>query len=553
MDEAAGVGRGPFTGPVVAGSRLFEMSIDLLAVLDLDTRLLEASRSWERALGWPLTAIVNRPLLELVHPEDTAHIGVELARLATGDDIVATVVRLRTSEGGYLWLQGNARADLSAGRIFLTATDITARVELEQALRRQMQLEELVASIAAGLIGTPPDETLSEIERGVAELARVTGADRGHFLRASRRDAERDYVEWRDPGTVQAAHTPAPDRDVQHWWREVLQTGRVLVLATVEDLGDEAPKVVQSLQDDGVRSLLHVPLRRHGDRWGFLTLVAVRKEISFSDAVSALLQVAGECFMIALAQRDDALALHEARRELEQRNAQLERSNEELERFAYSAAHDLKAPLSRIEMALSAASGALGPEAGMGPTHELLSIARRGSARMRQLIEDLLAFAAVGQVTEGRAPVDLDDVLRQVLSDLEPAIEASAATITSSSLPEVHGHRALLGQLLQNLLTNALKFARPGVPPVVRITAETTTDGVTVTVADNGIGVDPAAREEVFGVFARLNADESSPGSGIGLATCLKVVTHHGGRIWLDEGIDGGTAAHVWLPVPPIA
>jgi signal transduction histidine kinase len=304
--------------------------------------------------------------------------------------------------------------------------------------------------------------------------------------------------------------------------------------------------VVEALQEDGVHSLLHVPLPPVRGHWGFVTMVSVRGPVRFSDASIALLRLAGECFMTALVRRDDAVALLDARRELQHRNEQLERSNEELERFAYSAAHDLKAPLARIEMALAALSGAA-----EAPGLDLVDVARRGSARMRQLIEDLLAFASVGEATGTLARVDLDEVLADVLADLEPAVAAGGVTNERSGLPAVPGHPALLGQLLQNLLANAIKFARPEVPSVVRVHAERDDEGVTVVVADNGIGIDPEHRTEVFGVFTRFSQNDASPGSGIGLATCAKVAHHHGGRIWVDDGIDGGTAVCVWLPDDP--
>jgi signal transduction histidine kinase len=123
--------------------------------------------------------------------------------------------------------------------------------------------------------------------------------------------------------------------------------------------------------------------------------------------------------------------------------------------------------------------------------------------------------------------------------------------VERSPLPAVVGHPALLSQLLQNLVTNAVKFRRRDVEPVVRISGGRDDGGVTIVVADNGIGVPPERRTDVFGVFTRLNHDEASPGSGIGLATCAKVVHHHGGRISVEDGIDGGAAVHVWLPEAP--
>ncbi|MGH9273040.1 MAG: ATP-binding protein [Acidimicrobiales bacterium] len=528
--------------------RFLEMSIDLLAVLALDTTMLEASQSWERSLGWPTDLLIGRPLLELVHPDDLPAVQAELAGILAGGDAVAVVVRLQARDGSHRWVQGNARSDRAAGRIYVTAADITDRKILEEALRSQLELEDLVASIASRLIGAEHEHIVSEIQRGVAEIAQVMGADRGHFLRGRRRPDDATYVEWRNPATVQDVHAPPPDREVQRWWEDVLRAERLLRYDDVEALTDEAPHVVQALREDGVRSLLHVPLPPQRGYWGFLTMVGVQRTVSFSDAATALLRLAGECFMTALAQCDDEIALLDARRELEQRNEALERSNEELERFAYSAAHDLKAPLSRIEMALSAAA-----PPGSGPGTELLDIARRGATRMRQLIEDLLAFSAVGKAAGALVPVDLDEVLSQVLADLEPVITAGDVTVERSPLPEVLGHAPLLGQLLQNLVTNAVKFARPDVPALIRIGAERNGDGVTLTVADNGVGIAPDHRSEVFSVFTRLNLDDSSPGSGVGLATCAKVVHHHGGRIWVDDGIDGGAALRVWLPDERVA
>ncbi len=550
--EQGGTEGGSGVDELTSLQRFLELSIDLLAVLDLDTTMLEVSHSWERSLGWPPDLLVGRPMLDLVHPDDLPRMQDELAGVLAGGDAVGVVVRLLARDGTHRWVQGNARSDVAAGRIYVTAADITERKGLEETLRQQLDLEELVASIASRLIGAEQDEVSTEIERGVAELAQVLGADRGHFLRGRRHPDDATYVEWRNPVTVAAVHAPPPERDVQRWWADVLRSQRLLRYDDVEDLAAEAPHVVQALRDDGVRSLLHVPLPPQRGYWGFVTMVAVRGTVSFSDASTALLRLAGECFMTALAQGDDELALLDARRELEHRNDELERSNEELERFAYSAAHDLKAPLSRIEMALSAAA-----PTGGGAGAELLDIARRGATRMRQLIEDLLAFAAVGKAAGAVAPVDLDDVLSQVLVDLESEITARDVTVERSRLPKVLGHGPLLGQLLLNLVTNAMKFARPDVPSRLRIGAEREVvdgaPGVTITVADNGIGIPPEHRNDVFSVFTRLNHDETSPGSGVGLATCAKVVHHHGGRIWVDDGIDGGAALKVWLPDDPSA
>lgn len=526
--------------------RFLDMSIDLLAILDLETTFLEVSESFHRTLGWTRSELVGSPLLAYFHEDDLPRIEAELAGLLVGGEAVAVVVRVRTKDGGYRWVQGNARSDLDAQRIYVTAADITERKALEDALLRQLSLEELVATITARLIASDDAEVPHVIERGIGELAQAMGADRSHFLRGSRQLAT-TMIEWLHPESGQRHHVPAPDPGVQRWWLDVLRSGRLLRLEDVEDLAGEAPDVLEALRADGVRSVLLVPLPPHRGHWGFLALVAIRGRVLFNDDATALLRLAGEAFLTALARGDDAAALLDARQELEHRNEELERSNEELERFAYAAAHDLKAPLARIEMALAATPT---PE---GDAGRLLDVARRGAARMRQLIEDLLAFAAVGTGSGTAEEVDLDEVLGQVLADLAPTIAATGAQVACGPLPSVWGHRTLLGQLLQNLVGNSLKFVRSDVAPMIDLSATSGGDGVTIRVADNGIGIERGRRSEVFGVFTRLNADELFPGSGIGLATCAKVVAHHGGQIWLEDGLEGGTAVVVWLPHRPDA
>lgn len=520
-----------------------ESSMDLLAVVDLHTVPLELSRSWEAVLGWSLDELREMRLMDLVDPDHLSIAMDDLGVLLEGGSTVGTELRLRCRDGSHRWVRGGASADLTAQRIYLTLFDIQDQKDLEAALRRQLSFEELVASMATGLIGIEAADVPAQISQSLAQLGRAVGAHRAHFLRGSRHPDETTYLEWNDPDVPQGQHVPHPDPGVQAWWRQALKSGRVLMLEDVEELRAEAPEVVDALRQDGVRSIIHIPLPPQRRHWGFLTLVSIGDKVEFGDATTALLRLAGDCFMTALATGDYASALLDARRELEQRNDELERSNEDLERFAYAAAHDLKAPLSRLEMALSAA------QPGPGNDAELLEIARRGATRMRGLIEDLLAFASVGRRAGAIERVDLDDLLDHVLADLGSEIERSGAVVERTPLCVVDGHGALLGQLLQNVVGNALKFARQGVAPLVRIGAEVDGDHVTVSVSDNGIGIPAESRDEVFGVFTRLNPDDHYQGSGIGLATCVRVVQHHGGRIWVGDAPTGGANIQFRLPL----
>lgn len=524
--------------------RFLDLSLDLMAISDLDTRILVASASFSR-IGWDREAVLGQRVMDLIHPEDLGLAGEKLAGLLEGREAAAVTLRLRGGDGAYRWVQGNAMIDLGIERIYFTGADITPRKELEDQLLERVRLEELVATVAAGLLGAEvlePPEVDDAIEDALGRIAAALGADGAYFLRDAKRRRDVVFVEWAAdrPGRRDADRIPPSDA-ARRWWSTRLADGHPLFVEDVTALGPEAAEAGEVLLGMGVRSLVLVPLHQHRFFNGFIGLVTSTPH-RFSDDVPALLRVAGESFMGVLRQADATTALIDARRELEQRNADLERSNEDLERFAYAAAHDLKAPLARIEMALAATPD--DPTA----TEELLDIARRASVRMRRLIEDLLTYASVGVGPRVSTRVDLDEVLTEVLNDVAPAIEAAGIRVERAPLPPVPGVRPLLGQLLQNLVSNSVKFARSDVDSVVRIEGRSSDDGVTLSVIDNGIGIDSSQRSEVFGVFTRLQSDDRYPGSGIGLATCAKVVSHHGGRIWLSDGIDGGCSVNVWLP-----
>ena len=235
--------------------------------------------------------------------------------------------------------------------------------------------------------------------------------------------------------------------------------------------------------------------------------------------------------------------------QLQQQTEELTRSNRDLEQFAYVASHDLQEPLRKVasfcQLLQRRYAGQLDERA-----DQYIAFAVDGAQRMQRLINDLLAFSRIGRLTAGFTEVDLNQVLEQVRSQLEPRA-GDDAEISWAGLPTVEGEEPLLTTLFVNLVGNALKFRRPDVAPVVRISAEGDDKEWRINVRDNGIGIEAEFADKVFVIFQRLHGRDAYEGTGIGLAIVKKIVEYHGGRIWLDLDVTEGTS--IWFSLPLLA
>jgi signal transduction histidine kinase len=248
-----------------------------------------------------------------------------------------------------------------------------------------------------------------------------------------------------------------------------------------------------------------------------------------------------DVFELRLRNRELALSLME----IQAVQAELERSNERLASFAGQVSHDLKTPLTTLSLSLTLireqmVSGELGPEG-----VRLLDRAINGSARMADLIDDVLDYARLGGTLKA-TEVDLDFVLGEVLDDLEA--DLVGVTLHIDRLPVVNGDRAQLRAVLQNLVSNAAKYRTEDRAPEVTISARHVQRAWRIEVTDNGRGVPAAERNRVFEPLARADSDGGVEGSGIGLSTCRRIIGAHGGRIGLDPTVTLG--ARFWFELP---
>ena len=233
--------------------------------------------------------------------------------------------------------------------------------------------------------------------------------------------------------------------------------------------------------------------------------------------------------------------------QLQGRTAELERSNRDLEDYAAVASHDLQGPLATIGMHAELLQRRLGTE-----KEQEAMLAERivtSSRSMTALVRDLLAYSRAGNAKPAHERVALAEVVDRAIDNLAAPIAEARADVGADPLPDVVGDRAMLAQVFQNLIANAVKFC-DGASPTVRVRAEP--DGehrVRVSVEDSGIGIAPEEAERIFRPFHRLHGEDRYEGSGIGLAICRRVVEAHGGRIWAEPRPEGGTAFRLTLPL----
>jgi PAS domain S-box-containing protein len=243
----------------------------------------------------------------------------------------------------------------------------------------------------------------------------------------------------------------------------------------------------------------------------------------------------------------DITRLKDAEEKLKLTIRELESSNAELEQFAYIASHDLQEPLRMVSSYVSLLQkrymGKLDSDA-----DDFIKYAVDGADRMSGLIKDLLSFSRVGTHKKEFVRIDMNNVMNIIKSNLEKAVSESKAEVVYGTLPEITADETQMIQLVQNLVSNGIKFSRKDVKPRLEISAKKYDGMVVFAFKDNGIGIKEKYFDKMFVIFQRLNGRSEYPGNGIGLAVCKKIVESHGGRIWLESEYEKGTTFFFSIP-----
>ncbi|MFT6360338.1 MAG: signal transduction histidine kinase [Saprospiraceae bacterium] len=226
---------------------------------------------------------------------------------------------------------------------------------------------------------------------------------------------------------------------------------------------------------------------------------------------------------------------------------QLKNSNAELDTFAFAASHDLKEPLRMIKLYTQLTAKRLDQHLDEN-TREFMGYVTDGVTRMQKLLDDLLNYSRLGYQNEGVKSTNLNDILFDVVNNLSATIQDTETAIFINTLPKLNSSSTEMTQLFQNLLSNSIKFRKKNIQPEIHINHRLDGDNHLISVKDNGIGIAKEHQEKVFGVFERLHARGKYEGSGIGLATCKKIVEKMNGKIWANSEVGEGTTFYMTFP-----
>lgn len=257
------------------------------------------------------------------------------------------------------------------------------------------------------------------------------------------------------------------------------------------------------------------------------------------DKVKAF-EVGGADYITKPFQVEEVIARIAHQLTITQLTEELKRSNAELEQFASIVSHDLQSPLAGMVTLVEFMQGEYDSVLDEDGKNFLEEIATTGN-RMSRLIKDLLAYSRINAKPLEFESVNCNLILDEARANLFFDVSGCGAKIVSGELPIVKGDRTQLLQLFQNLISNAIKFRRPEVPPEIDISARLKEDQWLIAIRDNGIGIPPDKGDRIFEAFHRLHTSEEYPGHGIGLTTCQKIVQRHGGKIWIESQPGEGT------------
>ncbi|MEZ5702273.1 MAG: PAS domain S-box protein [Burkholderiaceae bacterium] len=538
---------------------VFNVLQDLLFVVDEAGHILHFQGIAEEYLYAPHATFLGKPFRSVI-PSDVADLLQYRLTLAKSGQLQEFDYRLTLPDGPHHFDARMARLPGSE-HYMIVARDITERDKLQQRSERLQQFMTLQARLATPF-HQPAHPAHQPGDRQRDGRDRPNGPSRPRLhLRVRFRGAHGDE----HPRVVRPRCSTHDDGAASPQSRPVSRVGGGLPGPTDGERRRCQPVAARPLRElltgQDIQNLITLPLNSGDTCLGFVGFDSVQARHEYSPEQIDLLKLFAQMLVNVYGRKAAHDELQRLARELEQRveerTAQLdvsvcrlEQANQELDSFAYSVSHDLKSPLRSVEgfasLLLEEHSASLNDEG-----QDYLRRIQSASLHMARLINDLLAYCRMEDMDSLIAPVSLSEVVGEVLGGMRNELEAHRVEVHQSvpSNLRAMANPQGLAMVLRNLADNAIKFARPGHPPVITLTARQTDHTVRLCLADQGRGFDMKYHDRIFALFQRLHRPEAIAGTGIGLAMVHKAVLRMNGRIWAESAPGQGAKFHIELPL----
>jgi PAS domain S-box-containing protein len=471
-------------------------ALDVICSVDSEGRFVSVSPACYRVWGYTANELVGRPYLELVAPEDVDGTVAAGQRIISGEPVTDFENRCIHKQGhmvNVMWTSNWSEVDQL---MYAVARDITGRRRAEQAVRdNEALLKAVLDTIPVGVwVVDRTGKLILDNSSAQSIIGLENGASAGS-----------------------ATDQEEPFRIPDEWGLNHALNGNASVGEVVDLVRGDSPR----------KTLLCSAVPMRNQQTGIVGAILVGQDITE-------IRRAGE-------------TIKDLHRALERHADQLMLANKELEAFSYSVSHDLRAPLRHIsgfaDLLVKQAGGL--DEKG----RRYVAIISESATRLGQLIDDLLAFSRMGRAELQDTVVDLETLATDVMEQLSAEEPQRVVKFQNGNLPMVHGDRAMLRQVLVNLLSNALKYSNIRTETRIEVGCiQDDPDELVIFVRDNGVGFDMRYVDKLFGVFQRLHSGDEFSGTGIGLANVRRIISRHGGRTWGEGKVGDGATFYFSLP-----
>ncbi len=475
-------------------AEIFNAAPDIICLAGFDSYFKKINPKMCDLLGYSEEELLSKPYTAFLHPDDINVTTKETVNLSNNLTTQHFENRYITKDGRTIWLSWTIKPNIDTGFVYSVAKDITEKKELEELLK-----------------------VANQLARNGGWEVNLLDNNKIYYSKTTR-----DILELDDDVIPNLALGLSFYKEGEN--RQRIE--KVIDKAIQEGISwDEELELVTAKGNAKWVRVIGKPEFRNG--------ICARIRGSFQDITD---------------RKNHEIELRKLNETLEERAIKLQQSNEELEQFAYVASHDLQEPLRMVTSFLSLLEKKYENQLD-AKAQQYIHFAVDGAKRMRQIILDLLEFSRVGRIREELDRINMNQLIEGILTFNKERIENLNAKIIYDELPIIESYETPVYQVLQNLISNSLKYHSTTETPRIEIKIDKLQNEWLFTVKDNGIGIDPSYHSKIFQLFQRLHNKSDYSGSGIGLSLCKKIIEDMNGKIWLESEEGKGCSFYFTLPI----